>query len=260
MRIALGLEYDGCAFEGWQTQPSGRTVQDVLQKAIYKFCQEDIKAVCAGRTDAGVHATGQVVHIDATCVRTEQSWVRGVNSFLESSMCVRWARAVPDDFHARFSAVSRTYDYWISNEPVRSALLAGRTGWVFRPLDAQKMEESTQYLIGKHDFTSFRAAGCQSKTPTKTIEKIKVERFGRLLRIQVKADGFLYHMVRNIVGCLVYIGTGARPVEWMQEVLEARNRNFAAPTFYPSGLYLTGVGYPEKFGLPEKGQSPFAVD
>ncbi|MCD8340390.1 MAG: tRNA pseudouridine(38-40) synthase TruA [Burkholderiales bacterium] len=260
MRVALGLEYDGCAYEGWQTQPSRRTVQDVLQAAVFKFTQEKVKAVCAGRTDAGVHATGQVVHLDAMAIRTEQSWVRGVNSFLEPTVCVRWARIVPDDFHARFSAFSRSYEYWIANEPMRSALLAGRTAWIFRPLDEQRMQEATTSLIGTHDFSSFRAAGCQSKTPIKTISEMSVDRFGRLIRIRVKADGFLYHMVRNIVGCLVYIGTGARPVEWMQEVLEAKSRDAAAPTSYPAGLYLSRVGYPEKFGLPDKGKSPFAVD
>ncbi len=257
MRIALGLEYDGQHFEGWQTQPSGRTVQDNLQAALLRFAGQQLKAVCAGRTDADVHASGQVVHIDTDCVRAEQSWVRGVNSYLASNCAVRWAKVVPDDFHARFSAFSRTYEYWISNEPVRSPLLAGRTGWVFRPLDEGKMREAAKCLLGTHDFSSFRAAGCQSKTPVKTIEFLTVERFGRLIRINVKADAFLYHMVRNLVGSLVYVGTGARPVEWMEEVLEAKSRDAAAPTFYPSGLYLTAVGYPEKFGLPQESRSPF---
>ncbi len=259
MRVALGLEYDGQFFEGWQSQPSGGTVQDVLEDAILKFTTEPVKATAAGRTDAQVHASGQVVHFDVSCDRTEQSWIRGINSYLPNSVAVRWARVVPEDFHARFSAISRTYEYWIDNEPVRSPLLAGRVGWVFRDLDEQKMLDSAQCLLGTHDFTSFRAAGCQAKTPIKTIEFLSVERFGRLIKIKVKADGFLYHMVRNIVGCLIYVGTGAREPQWISEVLEAKNREVAAPTFYPAGLYLTDIGYPQKFGLPAGGSSPFGV-
>ncbi|WP_289187286.1 tRNA pseudouridine(38-40) synthase TruA [uncultured Parasutterella sp.] len=257
MRVALGLEYDGRYFEGWQTQPSGQTVQDYLESAVVQFTGEKIKAVCAGRTDAKVHACGQVVHLDTETDRKEVSWIRGLNSYLPSEVAVRWAKVVPEEFHARFSAVSRTYEYWIANEPVRSPLLAGRAGWVFRPLDEVKMHEAGQLLLGEHDFSSFRAVGCQSKTPVKTIEFLNVERRGRMIRVHIKANAFLYHMVRNIVGCLVYVGQGARPVEWMEEVLEARSRQAAAPTFYPSGLYLAGVGYPEKFGLPAEGNSPF---
>lgn len=259
MRVALGLEYDGRSFEGWQTQPSGQTVQDCLEAAVFQFTGEKVKAVCAGRTDANVHASGQVVHLDTNADRREVSWVRGVNSYLPSDVAVRWAKPVPEDFHARFSAVSRTYEYWISNELVRSPLLAGRTGWVFRPLDEAKMHAAGQILIGEHDFTSFRAAGCQSKTPIKTVEFLTVQRKGRLLRVHIRADAFLYHMVRNIVGCLVYVGTGARSVAWMQEVLDAKSRDAAAPTFYPAGLYLTGVGYDPKFGLPQEGASPFEI-
>lgn len=257
MRIALGLEYDGLAYEGWQTQPSGRTVQDHLEAAVVQFTGEKVKAVCAGRTDANVHATGQVIHLDSQAERKEVSWVRGLNSYLPTTCAVRWAKVVPEDFHARFCAFSRTYEYWITNEPVRSPVLVGRTGWVFRPLDADKMHEAGQYLLGEHDFSSFRAAGCQSKTPVKNIEFLNVSRHGRMIKVHIKANAFLYHMVRNIVGCLVYVGTGARPVGWMQEVVEAKSREAAAPTFYPSGLYLTGVGYPEAYGLPQNGESPF---
>ena len=229
MRVALGLEYDGRSFEGWQTQPSGQTVQDYLEAAVVQFTGEKVKAVCAGRTDANVHATGQVIHLDTEADRKEISWVRGLNS----------------------------YQYWIVNEPVRSPILAGRTGWVFRPLNEKNMEAAGQFLVGEHDFSSFRAAGCQSKTPVKNIEYLHVSRLGRFVKIRVKANAFLYHMVRNIVGCLVYVGTGARSVDWMGEVLEAKSRQAAAPTFYPTGLYLTGVGYPEIFDLPQHGASPF---
>lgn len=250
MRVALGLEYDGRFFEGWQSQPSRQTVQDKLEAAVSSFTSETIRAVCAGRTDANVHASGQVVHLDTEINRLEISWVRGLNSYLPNTMAVRWAKYVPETFHARFSAISRTYEYWIDNEPVRSPLLNGRTGWVFRPLDEAKMHEASQFLVGEHDFSSFRATGCQSKTPIKTIEFIQVSRHGRLIKIHIKANAFLYHMVRNIVGCLVYVGTGNRPIAWLKEVLEARNREVAAPTFYPSGLYLTAVQYPQEFDIP----------
>lgn len=250
MRVALGLEYDGRFFEGWQSQPSGQTVQDKLEAAVLSFTGESVRAVCAGRTDANVHASGQVVHLDTQKQRQEASWVRGLNSYLPDTMAVRWAKYVPEDFHARFSAINRTYEYWIDNEPVRSPLLAGKVGWVFRPLDEIKMQEASQCLLGEHDFTSFRATGCQSKTPVKNIEFIEVTRHGRLIRINVRANAFLYHMVRNIVGCLVYVGIGNRPITWLNEVMEAKNREKAAPTFYPSGLYLTMVQYPGEFKIP----------
>lgn len=259
MRVALGLEYDGRFFEGWQSQPSGRTVQDHLEAAVSSFTGEKIRAVCAGRTDANVHASGQVVHLDTGVQRLEVSWVRGLNSYLPNTMAVRWARYEPEDFHARFSALSRTYEYWIDNEPVRSPLLNGRTGWVFRPLNEKQMHKAAQCLIGEHDFSSFRATGCQSKTPIKNIEFIRVVRHGRLIKIHVKANAFLYHMVRNIVGCLVYVGTGSRQVEWLKEVLEAKNRDAAAPTFYPSGLYLTSVEYPQQFEIPVNPTSEFFI-
>ena len=257
MRIALGIEYDGRSFDGWQTQPSGNTVQDKFQEAVYQFTGDRVNAVCAGRTDADVHASSQVVHIDTECKRQEISWIRGLNSFLPKSVAVRWAKEVPDDFHARFSATSRSYEYWISNEPVRSPLLDGKTGWVFRPLDVNAMQQWANFLLGTHDFTSFRASGCQSKTPVKTVEFVSVKRYGRLICLKIRADAFLYHMVRNVVGSLVYVVTGVREPSWIGELIEAKDRSIAAPTFYPSGLYLTGVGYPERFGLPQYAVSPF---
>jgi tRNA pseudouridine38-40 synthase len=260
MKIALGIEYDGRFFDGWQTQPSGNTVQDFVQEAIFRFTGERVVAMCAGRTDAAVHATGQVAHIETNAERSSFSWVRALNSYLPKSCAVQWAVPVAEDFHARFSARRRTYEYWIVNQPSRSPILDGRCGWVFRPLDVEKMQTAANYLLGEHDFTSFRAAGCQSKVPVKNIELLDVTRMGRFVRVKVRADAFLYHMVRNIVGSLVYVGTDARSPEWMREVLEARDRSVAAPTFYASGLYLTGVEYPEKFGLPSGGISPFGAE
>ncbi len=256
-RIALGIEYSGCAYAGWQTQPDGRTVQDRLEAALRRFVTRPVATICAGRTDTGVHATGQVVHIDPGCVRSESSWVRGVNTFLPQDIAVRWARTVDESFSARFSARARTYEYWILNDPVRSPLFAGTTGWVWRPCNEARMQEAALSLVGEHDFSSFRSVDCQAASPVRTIESLSVQRFGRLIRIRLTANAFLQHMVRNIVGSLVYVGTGRNPVDGLAEVLEARDRSLAAPTFAPQGLYLVGVRYPSEYGLPECGASPF---
>lgn len=260
MRIALGIEYDGRPFNGWQVQPDLPTVQGALEEALAKFIGGGVAVptICAGRTDTGVHATGQVVHIDVPVKRAEHSWVRGVNAFLPPAVAVRWAREVDEAFSARFSASERTYEYWILNDPVRSPVLFGRTGWCFRPLDEAKMAEAAKALLGTHDFTSFRAAECQAKSPVRTLKEISVQRVGRLIGVRLRADAFLQHMVRNIVGSLVYVGTGREKVEWMAEVLEAKNRSVAAPTFDPSGLYLTGVTY-IGYDIPQRAASPFAL-
>jgi len=250
VRIALGLEYDGSAFTGWQTQPDRRAVQDSVERALQAFAGSALSTICAGRTDAGVHASYQVVHIDTTVDRPLEAWVRGVNRFLPRQVGVRWSRYVTDHFHARFSATGRRYDYWILNDPVRSPLAQGRIGWVFRPLDEQAMHVAAQGLLGAHDFTSFRAAACQAASPVRELRQCDVQRFGRLIRVRVEANAFLHHMVRNLVGTLIYVGLGRQPVNWATQVLAARNRAEAAPTFAAEGLYLTHVQYDPAFDLP----------
>lgn len=250
MRIALGLEYDGAAFTGWQTQPDGRGVQDALERALASVAGAPVATICAGRTDTGVHAIDQVVHFDTNAARPRNAWVRGVNRFLPPTASVRWAVEVPDVFHARFSAVRRTYEYWILNDPVRSPLGHARTGWVFRPLDSAAMQEAAERLVGRHDFTSFRSAECQAASPMRDLHELSVERRGRLIRVRASANAFLHHMIRNIVGTLVYVGLGRRPPEWVTEVLQARQRARAAPTFSPAGLYLVRVEYDPSFLLP----------
>ncbi len=255
-KIALGIEYDGSAFNGWQIQPEGETVQGVLEAALERFCCSPVPTICAGRTDAGVHATHQVVSIDAPVSRPMQNWVRALNTFLPRSVAVRWAQPVSADFHARFSARERTYEYWILNDAVRSPVFELRTGWVFRPLDETQMRAGAAHLMGEHDFTSFRAAECQAKSPVRTITGLDIIRRGRLIGIRISANAFLQHMVRNIVGTLIYVGSGREHPDWVKEVLAARSRAAAAPTFSPSGLYLTGVRY-DMDAVPAEGESPF---
>jgi tRNA pseudouridine38-40 synthase len=255
-RIALGVQYDGTPWHGWQTQPAGGTVQDTLEAAMKKFALVDIATTCAGRTDAGVHALEQVVHFDTPLEREMFSWVRGVNAFLPPSIAVRWAKDVSrsdvDAFHARFSATARTYHYVIYNHPVRSPLWSGRAGWVFRPLQIEPMCAAAQYLLGTHDFSSFRAAECQAKSPIKTMHDIRIERSGDLIVFSLKASAFLHHMVRNIVGSLIFVGTGNQPPQWVSELLAARDRSRAAPTFMPDGLYLAKIDYDARWGLPQE--------
>jgi tRNA pseudouridine38-40 synthase len=251
MRIALGIEYDGASFEGWQTQPHRRTVQDVLEEALARFAGEPLPTICAGRTDTGVHATGQVVHVDTVRRRPEASWVRGVNRFLPSQIAVRWARPVEADFHARYSARAREYAYWILNQPVRSPLLAGRAGWVHRPLDVESMQAAAAALVGTHDFTSFRSAQCQAATAERTLTHCEVRRLDAgLVQVRMRANAFLHHMVRNLVGALVEVGTGRQRVDWVAQVLAARDRSQGAPTIDAAGLYLAAVEYDPRFGLP----------
>jgi len=248
-RIALGLEYDGAHFDGWQTQPHGRTVQDALEAALSRFAAQNIATICAGRTDAGVHASAQVVHFDTSAERDPHAWVRGVNALLPLTAAVTWAREVPADFDARRSARSRRYDYWIHNGATRSPLLAGRAAWFFRPLDAALMHEAAQALAGQHDFSSFRSAECQAATPVRVMRSIDVARSGPLLRIRLFANAYLHHMVRNIAGALLEVGAGRKPAPWVGELLAARDRTKGAPTAPAAGLYLTGVEYDERFGL-----------
>jgi tRNA pseudouridine38-40 synthase len=231
-------------------------VQDCLQTALRQFALTDITTTCAGRTDTGVHAIEQVVHFDTDIARDASSWVRGVNAFLPASIAVRWACELPyeafDGFHARFSAISRTYHYLLYNHPVRSPLLHGKAGWSFRPLELGRMQEAAQCLVGSHDFSAFRSAQCQAKSPIKTMHELGIERHGDLIVLTLRANAFLHHMVRNIVGSLIQIGNGTQPVTWLAEVLHGADRSQAAPTFMPDGLYLASVEYDAKWKLPQQ--------
>ncbi len=249
-RIALGLEYDGRAFHGWQTQPDGNTVQDYLERALAVIHGAPVQTVTAGRTDAGVHASAQVVHFDAEFLRPEQAWVRGVNAHLPEGITVLWARVVTEDFHARFSARERYYRYLLLNRSVRPALLAGRVGWMHGHLDEVAMNQAAGHLLGTHDFSAFRAAECQARTPIRDLREAHITRVGELLTLEFRANAFLHHQVRNMVGALVWVGLGRRPPEWIAEVLESRDRARAAATFPPDGLYLAGVRYDSCHFLP----------
>ena len=260
-RIALGIQYDGRQWQGWQTQPHRKTVQDTLEAALAKFCQQSVVTVCAGRTDSGVHAIEQVVHFDTEAERELFAWVRGLNAFLPATIAVRWAAEVAgatqasgaeqDAFHARFSAQARTYHYLIYNHPVRSPLWSGRSGWVFRPLRVEAMQAAAQALIGTHDFSAFRAAECQAHSPVRTMHTITLQRQGELILVTLKGNAFLHHMVRNIVGSLIQVGIGNAAEAWVGEVLAARNRDLAAPTFSPDGLYLAKIDYDAGWNLPQ---------
>jgi tRNA pseudouridine38-40 synthase len=250
MRIALGIEYDGSAFHGWQKQPSGRTVQNELEFALARIAGVQVDVVCAGRTDAGVHATGQVVHFDTYVERPMTAWGRGVNAFLPPAVAVRWVQPVADDFHARFSAYGRRYRYILLNRPQRPGLWEGRVGWYHHPLDVEVMQQAAALLIGEHDFSAFRAAGCQAKTPIKLLRQASVRREGDLILFDFEASAFLHHMVRNLVGSLVYVGQGKNPPGWIAELLTMADRRLAAPTFAAGGLYLIGVQYEAHWRLP----------
>lgn len=263
-RIALGLSYAGARYHGWQSQLDGNTIQDHLESALAKFAAtggERITTLCAGRTDSGVHGLMQVVHFDAPVERPEASWVRGTNRYLPDNIAVQWAREVPKAFHARGSATARRYAYVLLQSPVRPSVEAGRVGWVFRPLNGDAMRAAAQILIGEHDFSSFRAAGCQALSPIKTLGPIHITQ--RSLqgaeqdpeapcywRFEFEANAFLHHMIRNIMGCLITVGQGSEAPEWMAEVLQARSRKVAAPTFSPDGLYFLGPVYPPEWNLP----------
>lgn len=253
MRVALGIEYDGSGYSGWQSQPGGHTVQDVLEAAIARIGGHPLRVVCAGRTDAGVHALAQVVHFDTDTARPLTAWVRGVNAHLPPAVAVIWAREVGEAFHARFSARSRSYRYLLINRPVRPALLAGRVGWHHRPLDLRPMREAAAMLLGEHDFSAFRAAECQAKSPVKTLYRADVSAQGDCIAFDFRANAFLHHMVRNLVGSLVYVGLGRQPPGWVAELLRQRDRTRAAPTFDPAGLYFAGVEYDERWQLPKSG-------
>jgi tRNA pseudouridine38-40 synthase len=254
VRLALGVRYHGQAYDGWQSQLSGRTVQDKLEDALGRFADQPISTLCAGRTDAGVHAVMQVVHFDTSVEREPFSWVRGTNRYLPDDIAVQWAQPVPDQFHCRACALTRRYLYVLSQSPVRPSLDAGRVGWSIHPLDGDAMRAAAAMLLGRHDFSSFRASACQALSPVKDLRRIEITRRGENDRcrwhFEFEADAFLHHMIRNIMGCLVRIGHGKAPPAWMQEVLEARSRLVAAPTFSPNGLYFLGPLYDAGWGLP----------
>jgi tRNA pseudouridine38-40 synthase len=251
LRVALGVSYDGRNYLGWQSQPSGQTIQDQLELALGRFCNlPRVTTLCAGRTDAGVHALQQVVHFDTGLDRSSWNWVRGCNALMPRDIAVQWAQRVPDAFHCRASAVSRRYVYVLLDSPVRPSVEAGRVGWVFQPLQLAPMQAAAQWLLGEHDFSSFRASSCQALSPVKTLLRADIRRRGAYWRFDFEANAFLHHMIRNIMGCLIAVGQGKHPPEWMATVLAARSRDAAAPTFSPDGLYFLGPQYPDSWGLP----------
>jgi tRNA pseudouridine38-40 synthase len=255
-RIALGIEYDGASVFGWQRQREVPSVQEYLEKALSKVANQPIQVQCAGRTDAGVHATGQVVHFDCDVPRAERAWTLGVNANLPDSIAVTWAQDVDDNFHARFSATHRRYRYIIHNSKMRPAILNHGVTHVHKPLDAAKMHEAAQALLGEHDFTSFRASLCQSKTPFRNVTNVSVYRQGRYVVIDIKANAFLHHMVRNITGCLMDIGLHKHQPIWLKELLDLKERAKASATAKAAGLYLVDVDYPEQFNIPKTPLGP----
>ncbi len=245
MKIAAGVEYIGSDFHGWQLQKSSiRTVQQVVEKALSNVANHPVRVFCSGRTDAGVHAIGQVIHFETSADRENRAWLFGGNVNLPHDVNFVWVKRVDDDFHARFSAHARRYHYKIHNTPVRSALIAKYTLWESRALDIEMMSKATEYLLGKHDFSAFRGSLCQAKSPVRTIEFIKLTKHGDEILLDIKANAFLHHMVRNIIGTLLKVGRGEKPVEWVKEVLCSKDRKCAGATAEPQGLYFVKAFYP----------------
>ena len=258
MKIALSIQYDGSQFSGWQRQKhSVRTVQQQLEESLSKVADSNITVVCAGRTDTGVHGLAQIVHIETSVQRDMKAWVYGGNRFLDYDVAISWAKAVPDDFHARFSAQARRYRYVICNTAIRPAAMRQYVSWNYRPLDVASMQKAAEHLVGEHDFSSYRAAGCQAKTANRDVRSLSVRRFGSMVVVDVCANAFLQHMVRNIVGVLMKIGVGERDPAWAKEVLEFRDRTKGGVTAPPYGLYFVAVEYPEKFELPAQSVDDF---
>ena len=252
MRVALGIAYRGSAYHGWQSQPDGRTVQDKVERALSSFADRPVGTLPAGRTDAGVHAVNQVIHFDTEAERAEESWVRGGNRYLPDDIAIQWCRFVPETFHARGSARGRRYAYVLLESRIRPALEAGHVGWTFRRLDGEAMRAAASLLLGTHDFSAFRSSECQSPTPVKTLRSVAVERRGDYWRFDFEADAFLHHMIRNIMGGLIAVGSGARTPGWLADVLAGGDRTRAAPTFAPDGLYFLGPYYDAVHGIPER--------
>jgi tRNA pseudouridine38-40 synthase len=259
MRLALGIEYDGSAFRGWQSQAQAIGIQSVVENALSGVADHPVEVMAAGRTDAGVHALMQVIHFDTTVSRSERAWVLGATSNLPKQVTVLWARGVSDAFHARYSAQARSYRYYILNRRLRPAIGADYLSWIREPLNAAWMHAGAQFLIGEHDFTSYRAAQCQSRTPMRRVFEVAVRRHGEIIELAITANAFLHHMVRNIAGVLIAIGTGERPIEWTREVLESRDRTLGGITAPPGGLYLTGVRYAAALELPSERIEPPAL-
>ena len=252
MRVALGVAYRGTAYRGWQSQPGGQTVQDHVDAALSAFADQPVRCICAGRTDAGVHALNQVVHFDTPIERSEDAWVRGTNRFLPGDIAIQWCRFVPDAFHSRANAIGRRYAYVLLEARVRPAIEAGHVGWTFRPLAIEAMRDAAARLVGEHDFTAFRSAECQAPSPVKTLRRLDVLRRGDYWRFDFDGDAFLHHMIRNIMGGLVAVGGGARDARWLGEVLEAKDRSLAAATFAPDGLYFVGPYYDAAHAIPDR--------
>ena len=255
MRLALGVSYRGGAYHGWQSQADGNTVQDRVEQALSRFGDRPVRCMCAGRTDTGVHAVGQVIHIDTDLIREPISWVRGSNRYLPSDIAIQWCRPVPDSFHSRNSAQGRRYVYVLLESAVRPAIESGSVGWSFRPLDEASMKAAAQGLVGEHDFTAFRSSECQAASPVKTMRSISITRHGAYWRFEFDANAFLHHMVRNLMGCLVAVGSGARNTAWLNDVLVSRDRRKAAATFSASGLYFIGPYYDPVYAIPGPGPS-----
>ena len=251
MRLALGIEYDGTAYCGWQSQASGRAVQSAVEDALSRIADQTVTVQCAGRTDAGVHASGQVAHFDTTAVRDPRAWTLGTNSHLPRDIAVRWAQVVDDDFHARFSAESRAYAYVIANQQTRPGLWQQRVSWQCRPLVVERMNEAAAHLLGEHDFSAFRAAGCQARHPVRRLLHLSLARHHDYVILRIEANAFLQHMVRNIAGVLMEIGYGAREPDWARDVLAGRDRRLGGVTAPAGGLYFLHARYPARFGLPD---------
>ncbi len=260
IRLALGVEYDGSHYAGWQRQQEVGSVQASLEQALSTVANHEVTVFCAGRTDAGVHATGQVVHFDTTALRKASAWTLGVNANLPDDIAIRWVKTVPNDFHARFSATARRYRYVIYNHRFRPAVLHQGVTQVHLPLDAEKMQRAGQCLLGENDFTSFRAVQCQSRSPWRNMLHLKVSRHGAYVVVDIKANAFVHHMVRNIVGSLVEIGCGNQPEDWMATLLAAKDRTLAAATAKAAGLYLVCVDYPEQVALPHVPMGPLFLE
>ena len=254
MRVALGVEYDGAGYCGWQSQTSGCGVQDALESAIASIAQHAVRVHAAGRTDAGVHALMQVIHFDTEAVRPESAWVRGVNAFLPPSVRVVWSKTVTDEFHARFSAQLRHYEYLLVNQPVSPAILASKAGWYHLPLNLTTMQKGASYLIGEHDFSAFRASECQAKTAVRTMHEASIRQHDNKFVFKFSANAFLQHQVRNMLGALIFVGNGKHPPGLIKELLSQHDRTLSPPTFSPNGLYLTGVEYDKKWQLPTDAQ------